>query len=296
VLVALAVGCADADQPPGREIAASCEAPAVRQTVEDFGTRLRQVSLLAPEEALREEITRSYQPFVTPSLLQRWLEDPAGAPGRLASSPWPARIEIVSVEPAEEGACLVVGEVVEVTSADTVGGTDAPRETVRLTLVEEDRWRIAEYEPTADQTAQAPSFDGVDPTDSLVSEPSEAEDQRAAADVIRRYYEAIDAGDYRAAYALWSGGGEASGQSYEEFAAGFAETDRVEVTLGEPSRVEPAAGSRYVEIPVTIEATTRAGERQRFEGVYTLRRAVVPGATEEQRSWRIASADIEELR
>ena len=54
-------------------------------------------------------------------------------------------------------------------------------------------------------------------------------------------------------------------------------------------------GSRYIEVPVSVEATSRDGKVRRFVGAYTLRRSVVDGATPEQRAWRIASADLREL-
>lgn len=114
----------------------------------------------------------------------------------------------------------------------------------------------------------------------------------AAAAVIRDYYAAIAARDYARAYGHWSDGGAASGQSFEQFRAGFAETASVTAEVGAPGRVEGAAGSRYVSVPVEVRATTTAGAAQCFRGTYTLRRAVVPGATAEQRSWHIASADI----
>ena len=122
--------------------------------------------------------------------------------------------------------------------------------------------------------------------------PPAAATDSAAVDVIRRYYAAIATRDYPRAYALWSGGGSASGQTLEEFAAGFAETASVEVDIGRPGRIEGAAGSRFVEVPVVVRAVTTAGEAQRFEGTYTLRRSVVDGATAEQRSWRIHAAEL----
>jgi hypothetical protein len=66
----------------------------------------------------------------------------------------------------------------------------------------------------------------------------------------------------------------------------------VTAQVGAPGRVEGAAGSRYVSVPVEVHATTTAGAAQCFRGTYTLRRAVVPGATVEQRRWHIASADL----
>ena len=66
--------------------------------------------------------------------------------------------------------------------------------------------------------------------------------------------------------------------------------------MGEPGRVEGAAGSRYVEVPVTVRARTADGEEQVFEGSLTLRRAVVDGATPEQRRWRLYTADVARVR
>jgi major membrane immunogen (membrane-anchored lipoprotein) len=112
--------------------------------------------------------------------------------------------------------------------------------------------------------------------------------------VVRDYYGAINSGDFGRAYALWSDGGRSSGQSPQQFAAGFADTTGVSVEMQAPGNVDAAAGSRYIEIPVTITATRRDGSQQRFTGAYTLRRAVVDGATPEQRQWRIASANLQE--
>ena len=110
--------------------------------------------------------------------------------------------------------------------------------------------------------------------------------------VIRAYYEAIAARDFRRAYLEWDGAGAASGQTFDAFAAGFSNTASVTASVGEPGPIEAAAGSRYVEIPVTIAATTRDGVAQRFHGSYVLRRSEVDGATAEQRRWHIDSAKI----
>ena len=113
--------------------------------------------------------------------------------------------------------------------------------------------------------------------------------------VIRDYYAAINSGDFPRAYALWSDGGRASGKSAEQFAAGFTETTGVSVELQPPGAIGAAAGSRYIDVPVTITATHRDGSQRRYAGKYVLRRAVVDGATPEQRQWRIASADLGEV-
>ena len=113
-----------------------------------------------------------------------------------------------------------------------------------------------------------------------------------AIDVIRHYYSAINAGAYGEAYALWSESGESSGKSEADFAAGFAKTASARVTIGDSVRLEGAAGSQFATVPVTVDATLRDGERQHFIGTYTLRRAMVDGATPEQRKWRIFSAKL----
>ncbi len=109
--------------------------------------------------------------------------------------------------------------------------------------------------------------------------------------VIRDYYDAINRRDFRTAYLLWGDSGRSSGKTLDEFQAGYAGTDSAQVVPAAPGRVEGAAGSRYVEVPVTLQAWTRGGEQQ-FAGSYVLRRTVVDGATETQRRWHIYSADI----
>lgn len=114
-----------------------------------------------------------------------------------------------------------------------------------------------------------------------------------AADVIRDYYRAIDARDYEKAYRIWAQGGEASGQTLQGFVDGFRRTAHVEVEIQGPVRTEGAAGSIYAEVAVVVRARTTAGQAQRFQGTYTLRRVNdVPGATPEQLRWHIVSAKL----
>jgi hypothetical protein len=135
--------------------------------------------------------------------------------------------------------------------------------------------------------APIPSRDSISTADS-------ASATRAVA-WIQDYYRAINEHRYRDAYAHWERGGLASGKSFDAFRKGFVSTDQVEVTVGTPGRVEGAAGSRYVEVPVRIAARTRDGALQNYSGSYTLRLSVVDGATSEQRSWHIYSAAVRRL-
>lgn len=126
-----------------------------------------------------------------------------------------------------------------------------------------------------------------------------ADDEPSAQDavaVVRDYYAAINARNYAQAFALWSDGGRATGQSPQQFANGFARTNGVSVEVMAPGRIDAAAGSRYVEVPVALTATHDDGSQRKYVGMYTLRRAVVDGATPEQRAWRIASAELREVQ
>jgi hypothetical protein len=117
--------------------------------------------------------------------------------------------------------------------------------------------------------------------------------QQEAVQVIRDYYRAIAQRNYQQAYSAWEGNGTASQQSFEQFQQGFANTACVAVEVGSPGRLDGAAGSSYIEIPVMVTAITKDGTPQRFRGSYVLRRVNnVPGSTPEQRRWHLHSADI----
>jgi hypothetical protein len=115
---------------------------------------------------------------------------------------------------------------------------------------------------------------------------------QAGADVVRRYYAALDARDYSTAWSQWGDGGR-PGQSFAAFRDGFARTRATRVTIGTLPPVEGAAGSSYLTVPVTVEATLDDGKRQRFVGSYVVRRVNdVDGATAEQRRWHLGSAQL----
>jgi hypothetical protein len=276
-LVAVLMACGDGgDERAGPPESANvtpapvCDARAVREVVTRLGDRLSDVSLLAPDAA--EQLRAAYESLVTPQLLAAWVAEPTRAPGRAVSSPSPDRIEVGSVSAAGADTCRVEGEVVYLTSADPIGG-EGSSETIVVTVSVNGEPRITDYQ--------------------RVAPPAESNDDTAAmVDVIERYYAAIAARDYRSAYDFWPSGSEPNRQTYDQFAAGFAETESVAVEVGEPGRVEAAAGSRYVDVPVTIRARARSGVEQRFQGSYTLRRSVADGASAAQQMWHLYSASI----
>lgn len=111
----------------------------------------------------------------------------------------------------------------------------------------------------------------------------------AAVAAVKRYYAAIDAHDLGTAWQTWGPDGNPE-QSFDEFRKGYAQTTGTSVTTGQPSRVEGAAGSLYVEVPVTVEATLEDGRRQRFTGKYTLRQ--LNRGMGRSQGWHITSATL----
>ena len=117
----------------------------------------------------------------------------------------------------------------------------------------------------------------------------------AARQVVIDYYAAINARDYARAYALWSDHGAASGQSYEHFSGGYANTVSVKADVGEPQDEEGAAGSRFIQVPVELKSLQRDGSERTYRGRFTLRAVMADGASEEQRHWHLASAEMQRL-
>jgi hypothetical protein len=114
----------------------------VTTLVRNFGAKLQQVSVLAPTATAAQSVREHYAPFVTTELLERWMADPAAAPGRTTSSPWPERIDVSGASPAGAGTFIVAGDVVEATSTGPAGRTP-----VRVTVIQTPGgWRISDVQ------------------------------------------------------------------------------------------------------------------------------------------------------
>lgn len=85
-------------------------------------------------------------------------------------------------------------------------------------------------------------------------------------DVVRAYFDAINAGDYRRA---WDLGGKNLGGSYESFVAGFADTVNDTVTV---------TSTNGAEVLVTLDAEQSDGSIRHFVGTYTVRGGVITAA------------------
>ena len=155
--VAMAIACAA--RKAGRLGGASWQSSEVTDVVERLGRRLKDVSLLGPRDGVKRQIHSAYARLVTPALLTTRTSDPASAPGRSVSSPWPARIDIRSSEATSKQGCRVYGEVVYVTSVELTQGGGASQTPVTLLLKyqHERGWRIAAYETSGPRGSGTPS-------------------------------------------------------------------------------------------------------------------------------------------
>ncbi|MBX3595880.1 MliC family protein [Sphingomonas sp.] len=115
---------------------------------------------------------------------------------------------------------------------------------------------------------------------------------QGAATVVERYYALIEAGRYRQAYDLWEPG--RAGMTAAQFARSFDRYAEYHAQVGAPGRIEGAAGSRYVQVPVQPYGRLKEGNRPfNMRGSMTLRRvAEVPGSTAAQRRWHITDTSI----
>ncbi|OGF83344.1 hypothetical protein A3B18_02040 [Candidatus Giovannonibacteria bacterium RIFCSPLOWO2_01_FULL_46_13] len=114
----------------------------IRIIAENFGQKLKAVPLLADKETVARVMDENYKEFVAPDLLNRWKENPSGAPGRLTSSPWPERIEVGTVTKINDNKYEVSGDIIEVANADT-GTKVVARLPVILTIERVDgKWLI----------------------------------------------------------------------------------------------------------------------------------------------------------
>jgi hypothetical protein len=114
----------------------------------------------------------------------------------------------------------------------------------------------------------------------------------SAVELVQSHYRKISEKRFQEAYNDWADSGKASGKSYIAFLNGYVQTPRVEVTTGTPGRIEGAAGSRFVTVPVRVAAYKPDGGREDFAGSYVLRYSVVEGANPRWQ-WRLYEAKLE---
>ena len=113
---------------------------------------------------------------------------------------------------------------------------------------------------------------------------------QGAANVVQTYFAHLGQGAYAEAWGLWRDGGKASGHaSAADFQRSFERFAQYNAQIGAPGKIEGAAGSLHVAVPVVIYGRLKSGAEVHEKGEAELVRVNdVPGATPEQRQWRIA--------
>jgi len=104
----------------------------VTALVETFGSKLKEVSLSAPGEIVSQEMETIYAPFVSSTFLLNLTNDPTRAPGRDVSSPWPEKIEIISMEKLDSHTIQVKGKIILMTSVEMTQGGNAGETPIML--------------------------------------------------------------------------------------------------------------------------------------------------------------------
>ncbi len=120
------------------------------------------------------------------------------------------------------------------------------------------------------------------------------ESAQGAANVVQIYFALLGEKKYGEAWALWGDGGAASGMTARAFAEMFSRYETYAAQIGAPGRIEGAAGSLHVEVPVVIYGRLKTGQAVHMDGPFRLRRSNnVPGATESQKTWRIETSGLQ---
>jgi hypothetical protein len=101
-------------------------------------------------------------------------------------------------------------------------------------------------------------------------EPGYLDDRSTPEAVISSYYDAVNRREYARAYSYWEpAAAERELAPFGDFAAGYADTASVALTLGEGGS-GVGAGQLYFTVPVTLVASMSDGSVQTFVGCYTL--------------------------
>lgn len=90
----------------------------IENIVKEFGSKLKNVSLLAPKIVVENSMKDNYSNLVRKELIENWVKNPLEAPGRLTSSPWPDKIEVINIKEMTKYSYEVRGYIAETTSID----------------------------------------------------------------------------------------------------------------------------------------------------------------------------------
>lgn len=109
--------------------------------------------------------------------------------------------------------------------------------------------------------------------DSAVAATYFLDDRSTPEAIIRSFYNAINRKEYVRAYSYFVGQGATTPPpAYDQFAAGYKNTDTVQLTTGTPTS-DAGAGNINYTVPVKLTVKNADGSTQSFSGNYTLHKA-----------------------
>ena len=144
----------------------------------------------------------------------------------------------------------------------------------------------AEEAPQARAPAQNGRLRPQEDASTSIVDPKSAQ---AARQVVDRYARLLEQGRLAETRVLWT-----EGSALGDIEAQLEKFERLQAEAGDPGRIEGAAGSIYVDVPLRLTGQGKDGSPITLAGPVTLRRANdVPGSTEEQRRWQIYRVDLQ---
>ena len=154
---------------------------------------------------------------------------------------------------------------------------------------------VSNADPNAPVEAPAPGTPAglADDRTPISEAPFTPQSAQGAADVVQTYFALVGEKKYAEAWTLWGDGGKASGMSQADFVASFDKYSQYHGGVGAPGQIEGAAGSSHVEVPAIAFGRLKTGAQFNLKGPITLKRVNdVPGASAEQRKWRIQTSGL----
>jgi hypothetical protein len=85
----------------------------IRSIVGAFSEKIELVSLTGTDEQVLAAIKENYGPYISEGLMTGWQMNPKSAPGKMSEASSPDHIEIIAIEPTDDGAYEVQGKVIE---------------------------------------------------------------------------------------------------------------------------------------------------------------------------------------
>ncbi|RIE07620.1 hypothetical protein [Candidatus Cryosericum odellii] len=135
VLLVISVGMYFLFKPSTTSPPNEADINAIYRVVGEFGARLKDVGLIAPDQDVITAMDFNLKQLITDRLYQAFVQDTSRIPGRAASSsPWPEGIEIVSVQRLDNGSYAVVGNQIMMDSDALAHGGNAGETPITLTL------------------------------------------------------------------------------------------------------------------------------------------------------------------